>query len=87
MYQFEYEDLTLKEFLETATEDVIQACKFAGMTDGKIVTSETSDQIPEYLNQSTKLKDFGENTSVYLDSSGNRYVFHYEAGIYALYLN
>lgn len=87
MYQFEYEDLTLKEFLETASEEVVQACKFAGLSDGKIITSEITDQVPEYLKYSTKLKDFGDNTSVWVAPDGSMLVYHYEAGIQALYLS
>lgn len=83
-----FEDMSLKEFLSDASPEIKEACKAAGLSDGKIVSSDSTDpeNIENYVKNSKKLKDFGQGTSLYESLDGSKFVYHSENGSEALYL-
>lgn len=91
MYHFEkseYESMSLKEFLQYASQDVKQACEEAGMLDGKIISSDSADpnKIEEFVKTLKKLKEFSQGTILYESSEGSKIVYHSENGCEALYM-
>lgn len=86
--QSDYEEMSLREFLMDAPHDIKQACEEAGLSDGRIISSDSTDlnKIEEFVRDSKKLRRFGQGTILYESSDGFKFVYHTENGSIALYV-
>lgn len=86
--QNDCEEMSLREFLMSASQDIKQACEEAELSDGRIISSDSADlnKIEEFVKDSKKLKEFGQGTVLYESSDGFKFVYHAENGSVALYM-